>query len=137
MLFVVDANLPRSVTVLLVSLGHQAEFVRDVALAVARARRCAAGLPSGALHCREVGRQAKTPVARQVLVKSYPPATGTIQSNRINRGCRQCERRLWPAIDPQHPALRSWVRYAPETLDWHKGQEFPRSLHGSEHLPAE
>jgi predicted nuclease of predicted toxin-antitoxin system len=35
MLFFVDANLPRSVTTLLIGLGHQVEFARDAGLGAA------------------------------------------------------------------------------------------------------
>ena len=42
MSFLIDANLPRSVAVLLASLGHHVEFARDIGLAAAPDREIAA-----------------------------------------------------------------------------------------------
>ena len=56
MLFFVDANLPRSVTALLIGLGHQVEFARDAGLGAATDTEIAAHVhkTSAALLTRDL-----------------------------------------------------------------------------------
>jgi predicted nuclease of predicted toxin-antitoxin system len=56
MLFFVDANLPRSVTALLIGLGHQVEFARDAGLGAATDTEIAAHVQktSAALLTRDL-----------------------------------------------------------------------------------
>ena len=66
MLFLVDANLPRSLVALLRSLGHQVEFARDIGLAAAPDRDIA-------VRARLTGAVLMTRDLDFANIQQYPP----------------------------------------------------------------
>ena len=107
MLFLVDANLPRSTVAVLSRLGHQVEFARDIGLAAAPDRDIA-------VRAKSTGAVLLTRDLDFANIRQYPPEdhAGIIlfRTKREDKGTvLGLVERLIRLLESESPTGRLWV----------------------------